>query len=279
MIELTLKSYLRIWLERSLGEPEIFEVRVTGSFVSGNTINAIFDGVAMAQVTYATSQANTMELFRRALENHPAIFKAELITSSIIRCTGLLTGHTLVIVGPTVTGGASQPTITTTVTQTPVSVPVIYADQNAPRPAEPYSVLRLDSFIKLHQDEIRYVNPNSNLAQIGGLRRATVGVHYFGPNPLQEITKAYNSLSKVTIKDFLYSGGIAIIERNAVQNLTAMLETRFEQHTFFDMLICYAENFEDDLGRIQSAEFTGVYEDGVDGTITEAPVRVAPPIA
>lgn len=277
MNQATLKSYLRIWLERSFGEPHVFDIDVSPGFTAGNVINATFDGLAMATVTYTTSHANTMSLLRRALQDMPSIFKAEIVNSTKIRCTGNTNGYTIPIVGPSVTGG-TIPSIGWTLVSSAVAVPVIYADQNAPRPpALPYAVLRLDSFVRLHHDEIREIS-SIDIATIGGLRRATVGIHYFGVNALQEISKAYNSLSKVTMKDFLRSGGIAIIDKNGVQNLTAMLETRFEEHAFFDMFICYAENFEDDLGRIQSAEFTGIYEGGANGTITEAPVRVAPQV-
>lgn len=263
MNEQTILNSLATWLDRSLGNPEVFVLSFDISFSAGQTIDITINTVPIAQVTAITSQAVTMELLRASLQEHTDILAAVTTNLNEITVYGFFNGQAVTVNSYIVVGGASQPEMTKTITTNSLAIPVIYAYQNAPRPNLPvYAVVSLDSIIQLGFDELREIDVNK-LAHIGGQRRATVGVHYFGPNPMQEISKAYNSLEKETILAILNASGIAVWNKNAIQNVTGMLETTFQNHAFFDFTIGYAENYQDDLGTIEQAELTGIY-DGVD---------------
>jgi len=88
------------------------------------------------------------------------------------------------------------------------------------------------------------------------------------------IAKAYNALEKQTVHDQLAASGIAILEKNDVQNLTGMLETIFEERASFDFFIGFADNVEDDLGIIESVELTGQLSGGITGDIIVGPTVI-----
>lgn len=258
MDESAIKSTLYDWLKRELGVRQTFTITFNADLISGNIINGTFDGEAIDAVTFTGTHAATMTLLAAAIQSLDIIFKATVTAARVITCIAFEPGQTITAVGPTVTSGASQAVATVVQTVEPQDVTVIFSDQNAPRPVDyPYAVIRLDSIIQLGYDEVREIDVDTNLATIGGQRRATVNIDYFGPRPMENIMKAFNSLEKRSLNDIFYDAGIAYTEKNDVKNLTAMLETKYEERASFDFYIGFAENFEDDLGVIESVEFTG----------------------
>ena len=274
MNETSLKLALYTWLSGALGQSHIFTLTFNADFVTGNVINGSFDAEAIAPVSFTTDHATTLQLLANEIQKRGEIFSASVTGPRQVTCVGAANGDTITIVGPTVTGGASQAVVTPSTVQSPVAVPVIFSDQNAPRPAYPYATIRMNSIVKIGWDEIREINPQTNIATIGGQRRATISVNYFGTKPLEEISKAFNSLEKQTVQDQLAASGIAIQEKNDIQNLTAMLETVFEERSFFDFFIGLADNVQDDLGIIETVELTGQLSGGTIGDVIIGPMII-----
>lgn len=269
MNEGVIKSVLRQWLEKTLGEPQVFKITFDDDFVLGNLIDADFDGEAIDQVGFDTDQATTMALLAEAIRKTAKVFKATITGPREITCVGAVNGDEITVTGPTVTGGLTQATATVEILTEAAAVTVIYADQAAPRPNYPYAVLRLESIVKVGWDELRSLD-NNNVATYGGQRRGTVSVDYFGADPVQELSKATNALERQTILDLFADNGIAIQEKNEVLNLTRVLETEFEQRASFDFFIGFADNYEDDLGIIESVEVEGEMNEGSE-TVTTGP--------
>lgn len=257
MIEANLKATLYQWLSKAMGAQKIVTITFNADLITGNVINGSFGGDAIEAVTFSGNHADTLLALAASIQKTDAIFKATITGARQITVVGNLNGDDFVVVGPTVTGGASQATAVVVETQEAEEVRVVFSDQAQPRLDYPYATIRLDSIQRNGWDEIRSIDPVTNIATIGGQRSATVSIQYFGLNPMEQISKAYNSLEKITVLDALSAGGIAIIQKNPIQNLTAMLETIFENRATFDFFIGYAENVEDDLGVIESAELSG----------------------
>jgi len=272
--ETSLKLALYTWLSGALGQSHIFTLTFNADFVTGNVINGSFDAEAIAPVSFTTNHTTTLQKLAEEIQKRAEIFKATVTGARQITCIGAENGDTITVVGPTVTGGATQPVATVSTVTSPILVTVIFADQNSPRPPYPYAVVRLDTMVKIGWDEVREIDPDTNIATIGGQRRMTVSVSYFGPKPLEEIAKAYNALEKQTVHDQLAASGIAILEKNDVQNLTGMLETIFEERASFDFFIGFADNVEDDLGIIESVELTGQLSGGITGDIIVGPTVI-----
>lgn len=276
MNETTLKAALYDWLSAALGTRETFTITFNADFVTGNVINGTFDGDLMDAVAFDTNHTTTLENLAAEIQTLASIFKATVTGARQITCIGLDTGEDITLVGPTVTGGASQAVATKVVTEEAEAVTVYFADQidntgrNAPQPAYPCACIRVNNVQKLGWDELREID-DANIATFGGQRRATVNISYFGQNPIQGVVNAYNSLEKQTVIDALSADGIAILEKNDVQNLTNMLETKFEPRADFDFYIGFADNFEDDLGIIETVELSGEYTGGQTGTLNVGP--------
>jgi hypothetical protein len=264
MNEKTILRTMAIWLERSLGTPEVSILQFSTAFTLGQTIDITINTVPITQVTASATMGETMQSLLFSIQDHPDILMVSITSANELIIVGQINGKALTINSYLVVGAGTLPTMQKTVSTTAVSIPVIFGYQNAPRPDLPvYAAVYFDSLNKIGWDEIREIDQNK-IANIGGQRTATISVHYFGPNPMQEISKAYNSLEKGTILDILTTNGIAVLEKNPIQNVTEMLETSFQNHSAFDFSIGFAENYFDDLGTIEQAELTGIYNN-VDG--------------
>lgn len=89
------------------------------ALVTGNTVNVSINGVAMAPITYATSNAATLTAIATAIAAMTGVASATSDGTSTITITGG-TGVALTVSGATVTGGAGQATTTITATTAPV---------------------------------------------------------------------------------------------------------------------------------------------------------------
>lgn len=277
MSEKSVKDALQYWLEQSMGSPHVFTITFDADFVAGNLIDATFAVGALSdpidQITFASNQAATLELLRAQIQANVNIFKARITGARQITCIGTPNGAQVDVTGPTVTSGLTQAVATVETVTEPVLVTVIDADQNnqaddsdplrtAPRPDYPYATLKLNTVIPTSWDETRRTDAEG-ITAMGGQRRATVTVNFYGENPMDEMAKAVNALDRETMTDFFRASGIAVWVKNSSQNLTGMLETRNEPRAFFDFLIGFPENYEDDTGLIEKVEDLEGDVDGV----------------
>jgi len=281
MNELAIKDSLFDWLMGNLGRRHVFTITFNADFVTGNVINASFNALAIPAVTFAVSHNNTMELLRRNIQGSTHIFKAVITGPRQLTVTSQVAILTA-IVGPTVTGGASQAIATLLSTVLPLPVTVWFSDQNAPRNIYPYVAVRFLSTQKIGWDEMQ--DPNINgIANYGGQRSLSVVIDFFDlidegiPNELRmtdEAMKVYNSLGNESTKRYFSVSGIAFWDKGTIQNLTEVLETRYEDHVSFDFLLGIAENQEDDVGVIESVIIDGT----IDGSeiIAVGPMEIGP---
>lgn len=98
--------YNGIWQEGS-------RIVLSADLIAGNVVNITLNGVALAPITYAVSSANTLTLIQAALAAQPNILQVDLTgtnnrTITIVPLQPNLSSVTIF----TVTGGASQPTVT-----------------------------------------------------------------------------------------------------------------------------------------------------------------------
>jgi len=130
-----MKQTLRSWLAGALGSPEIFTIDFDVDFVTGNLIDGNVGGV-LATVPFAVDQATTLAALAKEIQKKAAIFKARVTGARQITCK--VNGNGLSIAAPTlvVTGGAAQAEATFETTQEPVSVLVIFEDENGPHPGD-----------------------------------------------------------------------------------------------------------------------------------------------
>lgn len=256
-----IKAALYGWLSK-MGSPTIIKLAFDADFVDGNVINAKINAVDARETTWQGSHEATMAKLADNLMRHASVFKAPETGVREIRAYGL-DGQPLTFTsGPTVTGGTSQAVCTKTTLQTYQAVPAIFADQAAPRPKPPFLTVRLLSVVPVGQDEIREIDPDTNIATIGGQRRLAVSVNAYGSGATDYLAQALASLNKVTVQEYLRAAGLAVCRIGTSQNLTAMLETEYEERVQADVTFNLAENVEDDLGIIEKVEYEGDLTNG-----------------
>lgn len=270
MNEAGIKSALFSWLSSELGVAKVFTIDFDADFVSANAIDASFNSTAIDTVNFTTDHETTLQLLAEEIQKNDSIFTCEVTDDRQLTCTGFK-GVSITRVGPTVTGGLTQAIATLEVLTDEVFVTVFFADQDGPRPISgsdgyPFSTIRLDSIVQYGFDDEREVD-DQGIQYLGGQRGATVSIHYFGENPMGEISKAYSSLEKQSVLDNFLAQGIAIQQKEAVQNLTSVLETKYDPHAFFELAIGFSEETKDDVSFIEKVEVTGTFEVGEEEVI------------
>lgn len=250
-----IKTAFQEWFSKEIGQQHVFRITFDADFVPGNQIDGSFDGDAIFTVDFETDQETTLKALAAEIQATAAIFEAKVTGAREITVTGLLNGNTIAVVGPTVSGGASQPNATTSEVTAPAGIPVIYADQAAPRPAKPYGTIRLGVQRDLGlRDEFRELD-ELGVAEYLGQREMTVAMNIYGPGAMEQMQKAQASLSKETVlARFMGAFGIAILDAGDITNLTGFLEVSVEERAQMEVRIGYSVTTKDDVGWIETVE-------------------------
>lgn len=103
-----------IWQEGS-------QVVLSTVLVTGNVVNITLNGVALAPITFTTSVAITMGLIKAALEAQPNIQQVDISSDYLTITIVPLQPNLSTVSVFTVTGGASQPTVT--ISNSPLIIP------------------------------------------------------------------------------------------------------------------------------------------------------------
>ena len=103
-----------IWQEGS-------QLVLSAVLVTGNVVNITLNGVAIAPITFTTSVAITMGLIKAALEAQPNIQQVDISSDFLTITIVPLQPNLSTVTVFTVTGGASQPTLT--ISNSPLIIP------------------------------------------------------------------------------------------------------------------------------------------------------------
>lgn len=121
----------------------------------------------------------------------------------------------------------------------------IWEHENAPRPENPYLSLFIDSFNTINQD-YKYMPENENDGiDIKGDREFTLRINCYGNNSLQILHDLRNSLEKPSVQYFLSEEQIIFVDRLAINNITGMLNTKYEKRSVMDLLFRTSDIFTD----------------------------------
>jgi len=89
------------------------QATLSADLIAGNVVNITFNSVALAPINFSVSHAATMQLIKSALEAQPNVKRVNLSGTNDRVITVIATiGNNDFFNSFTVTGGASQPTIT-----------------------------------------------------------------------------------------------------------------------------------------------------------------------
>ena len=144
---------------------------------------------------------------------------------------------------------------------------VIWDRPPAPRPDPPYALLNiLSGPQQVGEAEERYKELDTFVYAMRWTFTFTVGI-YGGDGYLAQIANLAKSLTKPSARATLRQAGLAVWGSEPPVDLSALLDTQFEDRAAVDILFAYGEAVEDNaVGEIQKVRFTG--QDGlIDETI------------
>ena len=146
----------------------------------------------------------------------------------------------------------------------PPQCTVIWDKPNVPRPCEPYVTLNLTTVsVKTGHDSWQYISGDD--FRIGGQRTLTLSVIAYGPNleeqMNQEIKSAQqictdlrDSLENPLVLEKLRKNGLAVHNEPTVQDISALLESGFQDRANVDITFGYAHNQRVPVGIIEKVE-------------------------
>lgn len=133
----------------------------------------------------------------------------------------------------------------------------LWADQNCPQPLRPYMTLRLQSGLPIGHDFFAPIT-DAGISKLGGLLQITLQISSFADDSMFICEELLRSLKIETYRMILYNEGITFLNRLAIQNLTGLDDTQFEDRSQMDMLFLIGSQIDDiNLGRIETVNIHG----------------------
>lgn len=130
---------------------------------------------------------------------------------------------------------------------------IMWLNQDAPRPARPY--VGLDVLVgpgRVGHDQLTEVTPG--VYDLVGVRELTCSVNIYGEGSDQIADQLLCSLEKPTAQARLATYGLAMIEQSDPSDLTALIETRWEARTQFDVRFRVTSKTRDNVGYVEKVE-------------------------
>lgn len=130
-------------------------------------------------------------------------------------------------------------------------VPIIFANQNGPRPPKPYITLRLSvaSPLPVHTGP----TDDAGIRELSAHRAALAQLQVYGPGCWEIAEQLAMSLSKESIQALAETLNITINERVRIQDVPALVDTAtYEPRAILDVEASYTTHIDDDVGFIQT---------------------------
>ena len=142
---------------------------------------------------------------------------------------------------------------------------VIFLNENAPRPSQPYVTLLLSSLNQIGEDYTPEADLNGLVDMVGD-REFTLQIQTYGGDCVTRLENLRNSLQMQTVLDTLRANGIVFVNHFGINNTTELLDSRFEKRAAMDVLFRMGQDYPDNLGLIETAEIEEIYQDAT-GTV------------
>lgn len=137
---------------------------------------------------------------------------------------------------------------------------VIFLNENAPRPAQPYVTLLLSPLNQIGEDYTPKADA-SGLVDMVGDREFTLQIQTYGGDCITRLENLRSSLQKQTVLDSLRANGIVFVNHFGINDTTELLDSRFEKRAAMDVLFRIGQDYQDNLGLIETVEVEEIYQD------------------
>jgi len=154
---------------------------------------------------------------------------------------------------------------------------VVWVDENAPRPDDPYFSLRMMNSARIGQDFVDVPDGTTELATITGNRDIIIEVQSYGAGAWSAIEGMRTSLSKPSVQAALRANGLVYVDSTPITNLTLPIESRMEERRVFEATFRTAEQVTDDLGVIETVNVGATVKDTDGSTAYSGTITVPEP--
>jgi len=159
----------------------------------------------------------------------------------------------------------------------PSGMPAIYLFNNSPRPTVDYITLYISSVTQIGWDYVQGPTDISGISDQVGDREFTLQIQAYGGDPLTVLNNLRTSLQKQTVLDSLRANGIVFADWFPINDVTELIDSRFEQRASLDILFRMADTYDDLSGVIETVELQEVYLDATDSIVYDETFLIPPP--
>ncbi len=158
----------------------------------------------------------------------------------------------------------------------PMNTPVIYLYPNAPRPTVDYVSLYITTVVQIGWDYVQGPLNDSGDSQQVGDREFTLQVQAYGGDPITVLQNLRTSLQKQSVLDTLRINGIVFANWFQINDVTALIDSRYEQRASMDIQFRIADIYSDLSGVIDIVELEEIYKDPSGTTVIDQTILIPP---
>lgn len=159
----------------------------------------------------------------------------------------------------------------------PSGMPVIYLYPNAPRPIVDYVSLYISTITQIGWDWTQDPLDDTGVTEMVGDREFTLQVQAYGGDPMTVLQNLRTSLQKQTVLDSLRVNGIVFVNWNPINDITELVDSRFEQRASMDVLFRIADVSTDNLGVIDTVVLEEVFQNAAGDIVYDETFTIPPP--
>jgi hypothetical protein len=164
------------------------------------------------------------------------------------------------------------------VANVPSGMPVVYYYPNAPRPNVDYVSLLISSVNQIGWDYVPQPDDNPGVVEQVGDREFTMTIQAYGGDVLTVLNNLRTSLQKETVLDTLRASGVVFVNWFSINDITDLVDSRFEQRATMDVLFRIADEYLDTLGTIGQVELEEEILNIDGSTVIDQTVLIPPTI-
>lgn len=142
----------------------------------------------------------------------------------------------------------------------PSGTPAIYLYPNSPRPTVDYVSLYIATITQIGWDWTQDPLDDTGITTMVGDREFTLQVQAYGGDPMTVLQNLRTSLQKQTVLDSLRVNGIVFVNWFPINDVTELVDTRYEQRASMDVLFRIADISTDNLGVIDTVVLEEVFK-------------------
>ena len=159
----------------------------------------------------------------------------------------------------------------------PVGMPVIYWEQNSPRPSVPYVTLNISNIVAVNQDWSESSTNPLGVQDMKGDRQFTLQVQAYGGDTLTNLENLRTSLQKQTVLDTLRANEIAFYQSLTINDITDLVDSRYENRAQLDILFGIGQIYTDAPGFFDHMVLQEVYLDAEGNTVYNKLINIPIP--